>query len=103
MRLSVSDIEKLWKFLSNILQNIGLNPNMFEKAVKKFIDFVRASERSTTARIKLRIAKIIDEIESKSKITKEDKIRLEVLKDVMNIISEEEKRIDFEIFEDDES
>jgi hypothetical protein len=81
---------------------MGLNPDIFEKAVKKFIDFVRVNERSTTARIKLRIAKIIDKIESKNKITKEDKIRLEVLKDVMNIISEEEKRIDFEVFDDDE-
>jgi hypothetical protein len=102
MRLSVSDIEKLWKFLSRFLQSMGLNPDIFEKAVKKFIDFVRVNERSTTARIKLRIAKIIDKIESKNKITKEDKIRLEVLKDVMNIISEEEKRIDFEVFDDDE-
>jgi hypothetical protein len=81
---------------------MGLNPDIFEKAVKKLIDFVRVNERSTTARIKLRIAKIIDKIESKNKITKEDKIRLEVLKDVMNIISEEEKRIDFEVFDDDE-
>ncbi|MFZ8803586.1 MAG: hypothetical protein ACO2PO_11470 [Candidatus Calescibacterium sp.] len=101
MRLSVSDIEKLWRFLANFLQNIGLSPAMFEKAVKKFIDFVKINERSTTARIKLRIAKIIDEIESKAKITKEDKIRLEVLKDVMNIISEEEKKIDINIFDEE--
>ncbi len=101
MRLSVSDIEKLWKFLSHFLKNIGLNPDVFEKAVEKFIDFVRVNERSTTARIKLRIAKMIDEIESKSKITKEDKIRLETLKDMMNIIAEEEKKIDINIFDEE--
>jgi len=100
MRLSISDIEKLWKFLAHFLQNIGLNPDLFEKAVKKFIDFVRVNERSTTARIKLRIAKMIDEIESKAKITKEDRIRLEVLKDLMNIIAEEEKKIDIDIFDE---
>lgn len=93
MRLSVDDIEKIFEFVSKFLRNFKVDPSIFESAIEKFINFLRLNERTVVSRIKLRISKMIDELEEKDKKTKEDKIKIKTLMEIMRIIDEEERKL----------
>ncbi|GBD04216.1 hypothetical protein HRbin19_01526 [bacterium HR19] len=93
MRLSVDDIEKIFEFVSKFLRNFKVDPSIFESAIEKLINFLRLNERTVVSRIKLRISKMIDELEEKDKKTKEDKIKIKTLMEIMRIIDEEERKL----------
>jgi hypothetical protein len=93
MRLSPDDIEKIFEFVSKVLRNFKIDPSIFESAIEKFINFLKLNERTVVSRIKLRISKMIDELEEKDKKTKEDKIKIKTLMEIMRIIDEEERKI----------
>ncbi len=98
MRLSPEDIEKLFRYIRDFLLNFGIDLPKVEELVKKFVRFLKQNERAVVSRIKLRICQIRDEIESKPIVRKEDKVVIRTLNEVIKIIEEEERRIDFSDF-----
>ncbi len=92
MRLSAEDLEKIKNFAIKFLGG-GKIASIFNLAVGSLIRFLKEYERTKIARVKLKIAKMIDEIESKPKLKKEDKMKIEILKKVMETIEEEEKNL----------
>lgn len=93
MRLSLSDIEKLMGFLKSVLKWLDIKGDKVDMLLMRLLEFFKENERTLSGRLKLRLAEMIDEIESKRKMKAEDKIKLKTLKEIMKIIEEEEKKI----------
>ena len=93
MRLSLSDIERLVGFLRSVLKWLDVKGDKVDVLLSRLLEFFKENERTLSGRLKLRLAEMIDEIESKRKMKREDKIKLKTLKEVMKIIEEEEKKI----------
>lgn len=99
MRISKEDIEKILNILYNFKDRFPFLENIFTY-VKDLIASVGQNERTIVARVKLRIANEIEKISSKDQITQEDKIKIETMEEIMQIIKEEESKRDIsDIFE----
>lgn len=89
----MSDIEKLVGFMKSFLKWLDIKGDKIDILLSRLLEFFRENERTLSGRLKLRLAEMIDEIESKRKMKMEDRIKLKTLKEVMKIIEEEEKKI----------
>ena len=92
MRIGKEELEKLFGFLANFLGTRGF------EILQKVLRFFEKNSQNSFARMRKRIFSEIEKIESKRKLTREDKIKLKVLWDVMKMIEEEQLKFSSEIF-----
>lgn len=100
LRISKEDLEKILSIVSSLPDKIPFADKILSY-VKDFLHSVGKEERTILARVKIRISDEIDRIYSKPEFKDEDKIKIQTLEEVLEIIKEEEKKKDIsEIFEE---
>ena len=92
MRVGREELEKLFGFLASFLGTRGI------EILQKILRFFEKNSQNSFARMRKRIFSEIEKIESKKKLTREDKVKLKVLWDVMRMIEEEQMKFSSEIF-----